>query len=605
MNDPQARLKLSAWLSLGALAAMLVTGLLFGSWSWPGARIWLAPQAWLRAAATIAALTLALPRMARPQKRPLVSVVLVGLLTLVFFAVRFNAPIGDWQVIAWCAETWQPLGKWYGAALAYGLVHQLIGAPAGLDASTSVALGSAFCGALQAWIAARIAAHLTLDPRFPAWRWLYIGAFGLVAVGLGHREIYSLVTLLTAWVAYRLVLLPEGPQWSRAAQLGLALAAAFSAYVGGLLLVPVWLAALGWWILRARRGLAQRAGALWLAAVPVVLPSLLLALGPAARNKPLGKTWFSQFGVGAAMNAKAFPPFLPADVHWAWFTNFIAPQYWFSEWHLRDLLGVIATSQSLALAWIVLAVVPAWRGARDTRRVQLAMLGLIALPQVCYAALVVHGLPYPWDWDLPAHAFGAATWLALICCAAPGSDSPAPGSRRAVLPAIAAIATCLAGSALLHSTRIPPAEFGASDGTLSLAVGPAPLAGTQGQLVWLWLRNNSTTDVTLSGAEYTVAIVGQRDSRHVRSRLDRHTLIGSRRLRPGEVAPLTSFFWDPVRFEAVDLREDPSGSEWKRIETSTLTGSLSARWLLTLPRGPTEAAAQLVSAPMVWTPLGQ
>ncbi|MFN7965104.1 MAG: hypothetical protein U0V87_05385 [Acidobacteriota bacterium] len=599
------RYKLSALLSLALLAAMVAAGLTLGTWSWPGFATLVDPRAWLRALFVVAILAVTLPLLARPQIPAWQSPTLIAVLTLFFFFVRFDAPIGDWQVIAWSAEVWQPPGKWYGAALFYGLFHQLLGSPNDWSAATSVALCSSLLGALQTWIAARMAMHLDLARRFPAWRWLYIGAFGLVAMGLGHREIYPLVSLLTAWVAYRVVLLGQGPEWTRAAHLGLALAAGVSAYVGGLLLIPAWSIALGWWIWRGHAGLAQRRGALWLAGLPIVIPALLMALGPTAQNSAMAPTWASQVGGGGAMNDKAFPPFLPPDVHWDWFTNFIAPKYWFSAWHLRDLFGVVTTSQSLVLVFVALALIPAWRCARREHRIRLILISALALPQLGYAALVVPGIPYPWDWDLPAHALGALTWMAMACCAALLGSEATQATRRSPWPALAAIATCLLGAALLRSTCIPPATFGASNGSLSLAVGPTSLVGTERQFVWLWLRNDSTREITLSGAEYSVALVGERNTQHVRSRLDRHTLIGSRRLRPGEQSPLTSFYWDPGRFEAVELREDPQGSRWKPIDVSQLTGRYKARWLLSIPQPSTDTSIQLSSAAIDWIPPGQ
>lgn len=134
---------------------------------------------------------------------------------------------------------------------------------------------------------------------------------------------------------------------------------------------------------------------------------------------------------------------------------------------------------------------------------------------------------------------------------------------------------------------------------------PDLLVGTERQFVWLWLRNDSTREITLSGAEYSVALVGERNTQHVRSRLDRHTLIGSRRLRPGEQSPLTSFYWDPGRFEAVELREDPQGSRWKPIDVSQLTGRYKARWLLSIPQPSTDTSIQLSSAAIDWIPPGQ
>lgn len=597
MNPLQSAVRRAALVALAFTAAAIATGPFA---SGPESTDWAAPG-WtglfgagtvLRTALLATLLALLLPRLAGAAGRP--ERIAIGLgLWLLGVLLRYDAPIGDFQMLAWCAETWQPLGKWYGAAWLAGLWHQLLGAPLAISAERSVAILSAGCGALQICAAARVAVLLELPARWPAWRWVVIGSSGLILIGLGHREIYSLVALATTLVVLTGLRWIEQPSHSRALGFGLVVGSALTLYVGGLLVLPAFL----WCLVRTPR---QRAG--WIAAAlaattACALPVLFLALGPETARSPLGATWGSQFGRGAALNLRAFPPFLPADVHWSWFTNLIAPAYWFSGWHLRDLLGVIGTAQPIGLALAgVLAVNRAtWRDAAANRRA--ALIAWLVLPQLAYAALVVHGMPYPWDWDLPAHALASTTWLALALLSS--APSTAPPSRNLLLP-VAAVFALAAGCALFQAASAPPPSFGSAERGLALAAWPERLNGAGGGFVWIWLHNTSGRALALPTSEFRIALVAERGSERLRSDMTRQKLLAGRRIEPGERVAIASFYFRPERFEALDLAVDPSGTLWRPIESDPLPGSYRARWLASLPIEPGAPPHQLVSAPFDW-----
>lgn len=484
--------------------ALSLAGSASPSW-WAGSpATWLAPELWLRALGVLAACTgslyawqyiAATPRS--PASRALSGLaVLLALASVLRFAAP-RTPIGDWQILLWTTDAGKAIGKWYGGSLAHAAFHHSLGRAFGWTPVESVRCLSALCGAATAFVFGRIAATLGLPRVLPAWPCLYAAAFGVVGVGLGHVEIYAVVALVLACALYTGLCLLESPRPLRAAAFSLATGAALVTYLGHLLLVPLWLGAALALALRVRDGARPLACSLLVVAVTPLVSGLALFLGPVPAYLPLGAEWAHQLGGGDALNRSGRPLFLPLDVHASVFTNLIAPHYWLSGWHLRDVaqMGLLGDPGGLFLVGLCLPLAALrWRRLGAS----VVWLGAAAALYVGWAALVVPGIPYPYDWDLtswvalPVSVFAAA----LVALLAQRQRLPRAAS---VLLVLVAAASQLAGMAFLLAAARPPPAFGPRADGLRLGVIAAWHAPAARPVLysWIWLRNEAGAPVAI------------------------------------------------------------------------------------------------------------
>ncbi|RMG44244.1 MAG: hypothetical protein D6718_10435 [Acidobacteria bacterium] len=496
------------------------------------------------------------PRAARVGGTIAVALALTAILS------RIVPPtyIGDWQWILWIAEDGKPLGKWYGASLVYVYGHRVLGGLAGLTPFESVRWTSAACGAATAWVWYRIVDGFGWTRRAAAWPALYLSAFGVIGIGLGHLEVYAPVGLLIGlylWTGWRLLEAPDRRRfWAFAAVAGLAT----GAYVAMLLLVPVTLAVIGK-AASGLRGSAAKRGLLAVAAVALmVLPvTAEKVAGPEPIQGHLIDFWRAQ----AARDAEHLPrakAFQPSDVYWPLVPNFMAPKYWFSGWHLSDIgqQALLDDRAGLALA-IALAVLLASKARSGFRDPRVALPLALSAVLLAYGFTVVNGRPYPWDWDLFSYAALPVNVLAAGLLTHLLGERPLGRVPEALLAA-AGLTAAVAGVAFFLSVPRTPSEFGPPRGGLRLAVVPERFALAPGRPahLWLWLANDTDEPRHVRPGRITYALVGESASSVLRQPPRRRAVVGGRWVPAHGVACLHDFTYDPA---AVRIGPRAGGAE--------------------------------------------
>lgn len=585
-------------LSVLALVSLLPwLGLLGDSWwGYPGAAATWSLAVLVRAGAVWVVLRWALPALQSAQLGRCGLALLSVIAT--FRAVAVVTPIGDFEVAAMVAAGEAPLGKWYGSSLVLRGWHLLAGVWSGLSPEASIRWLSAICGGCLTLLVARFAGQFDGLRRCRAWTAVYSAAFGVVGVAAGHVEIYALVQLtIAAWLlaAYRFWLVPQRRQ---AIVLGLITGWAAVCYLGLILLAPLLLALLAiWWLRRTEFSLRLRATrTLAICGLALLVVVLVFGFGPTPVRHSLPAEWARQFRTRAPQAASPMPPFLPADVHSAVLANLIAPRYWFSGWHLRDISAILWLGDRVGLVLIAAAAANLrWRETSAAQRAAILLFGSAAVIELVYAALVVHGMPYPWDWDLTTPAFVTTTLFALVLL---GAWSPVwPRWGGWVLGAVS-FASLISGFALTTAAARPPAAFGPVVDGLQLAVQPTAVAWTAdvAPLVTIWIRSERPAfDVPEQAA--LLAMIGNAGARQVRTEMTRTTIKRGLRIEPGD-RPLTRFYWRPELFQEVDLTRDPRGASWQRAPGGWSSGRFAGKFLFRLGRSTDGQYTDLESQPL-------
>jgi hypothetical protein len=571
MPPPAPRDRRLALLGIGLLAVLALQlasafGLFPEWWASLSLRKLLDPAVLIRGLVLGTALFQSLRWLARPDLSRVSGAAIVLGLTAVFRLTTLKAPIGDWQVLLWATQDWQSIGKWYGSSLIFGAFHHLLGVPIGLSAEESVMLCSSLCGALLILVLARAAARLRLPADALAWRTALLVGFAGYGLALGHREIYSLVLLAVAFTLERWVRLCGEPNAQHAVSAGVTLGLTLTLYLGAVGLVPVALIGLGWLIWRG----AWRPAAI--AALSCGLVSLLiLGLGPPTFERSLLEEWQRQAARGEVLNQHGRPYFLPSDVHWSVITNFVAPRYWLAWWHLRDLAGCLLfaapLSIPLALYGLLRLTRPPRTGLEDG-----GWLGLVAAGSfAAIGALVVPGIPLPWDWDLFAFYFTPLIWWSSLQVATEFESRLAVSrARRVVSGSWAYFTVCLA-LAMCRDTAQPPTEFGPAQSGIAIGAMPAQLPLGSKPFVWLWIRNDTRQPIEIRTDQLELQLVDATKPDRVSSETVKHALRGTRSIPAGASVPLTHFFWT--------AREGPLAAA-ARVTTRR------ARWEVRLQVGP-------------------
>ncbi|MBP7148927.1 MAG: hypothetical protein KBD01_15450 [Acidobacteria bacterium] len=578
-----------------ALVPVLATG---AGWAFPRGHAVEAAARALVLAAGIGAALFGLERAAG-RLAPTLAL-LAGLTVLLRFAVP-PAYSGDWDFLVAVTELHHPFGRWYGASLAYIGFHRALGEPLGWPATESIRWLSSICGALVAWLYCLLAVRLGLARAFRPWPFLYVAAFGAVGIGLGHLETYAVVALAFAAVLWAAVRALQAPPPAPVIVLHLVTGLALTVYIGLVLALPAWLVATAIAAGRALRARDVRAATAALAGLAIV-PVLFLGvtrLGPAPAH-PIEDALTEQIGAFADRQPKT-AWFLPDDVHWPLLTNLTHPRYWFAGWHLADAAQQAWLGDRAGLLGLALLLTPAiasWsrrRGPAPEILPPLAAAGAI----MAYAFTIVHGIAFPWDWDLASYGAVAtslsaggllAWWL--------GERRIALRSRAGVLVALVALAAQFDGVRMFLAMAPAPPGFGPAVAGVSVGASPGAIELREGRRprTWFWMRNDTGQVLHVRSAHLFTGLAATSDDVALRQVLHRRRLLGTREIEPGGTALLAAF--DP-RLTGIHVSRD--GTTWTKAEGLGPPGRYEARWIVRVDLAGDRRLTEFSSQPIALT----
>lgn len=595
-----------------ALAGSLAAPALFagrpGAWGFPalsydfGAAIL---RGLVVAGAGFAALRLFQMLHERPGSRSLRGLATAGTvlgLAIVFDLVGPATHIGDWIVLLRVAEFGELIGKWYGIAALYTIFHHGVGALLGFTPEQSVRLLSSLAGAATAYVYFRVVDHFGLTRVFKGWPFLYLSAFALTAIGLGHVEIYAVVALLVAlffWTGLRF--LQSGRVSDGLVFCGV-LGISLASYIGLVLLIPggavIW--ALRLW--RGRRHGAQfwilLAGGAALMAVPLCACAWL---GPKAADAMIPHKVLHLFRAVGGQKPDFTPSHLPRGVSWPLVRSLIRPRYWFAPWHVSGLAQVAwLTDRAGLLLLAALGALAAFRWRRFAAAIATPPVLLTASVTALflgYGFLNINGLPYPWDWDMLSYV---AVCTSLCAASLLAAFAPARGHRRAVTVLACAVALCsqVFGMHFLLSVARPPDAFGPPSAGLRLAATPTRLTLSEQRRtpVFWWLHNNSDAPVRLQSPEGLVEVGGVSPSWTVRAVPQEMGFARTLDIPAGATVCFTRIDFIPERFEVSAAVADAAQIAWRPFDEAARGEHYTGVWQVRfMDRSGKQAPLDLVS----------
>jgi hypothetical protein len=519
------------------------------------------------------------------------SLMVGGVLAALSWVLAPPSYFGDWKTLIALGEAGKTIGKWYGAGLVYSSFHQGIGAPLGATPAASAAWVSCLAGAANAYLFYVFARVSGLVRAFPAWPFLYAGAFGVVGLGLGHVEIYAVVATAIGGVLLCAVWLFAAPSPGRTLLLGAVGGLALCTYLGAILLVPILLASLVVVLLGAWKAGNRRLGlAAIVAAALLVVP---LAVGQLWSGSTLGpgplEKWADQFtGRAEEERAAQTAGFLPPDVHSPHLRNVMRVGYAVSPRHVGEMAQQLALDQLLPLLLALLfgvRRVRSWLARERPRGLDAAglLLAAAAALYLLWAWTVVPGLPSPIDWDLRAISAVPVLYLAGWLLAA--EPLPARGARlRRGLAGAAALVAAFCGLSFLEGAIEPPRTFGPEAHGLRLGAVPSRLVLEPGgyQHLWFWIENDGQHPFVVDAESVAYELWAKNRRSFVQQPSQRRRMRARRHFAPGARRVLIDFGWEPRGFLVAEPEYSGREPDWREIDGLPPPGRYVARWHVAL-----------------------